>query len=98
MKGIVSLGVVRRARRLPASHRLRTLAAALGLRCQAITPLPPWRYAVRDWKARLRGRREPARFPLIVGEQIPNPHSSRAGTDPCAQPGLAYRRTEMGDP
>ena len=28
MNGIASLGAVRRARRLPASHRLRTLAAA----------------------------------------------------------------------
>jgi SAM-dependent methyltransferase len=92
-----------RSNLLPSEHflterRLRTLAAALGLRWQAITPLPPWRYAVRDWKARVRGRREPARFPLIVGERMPNSRSSQAGMDPGAQPGLAYRRTETGDP
>jgi SAM-dependent methyltransferase len=76
-----------RSNLLPSEHflterRLRTLTAALGLR----------------WRARVRGRREPGRFPLIVGERMPNSRSSQAGMDPGAQPGLAYRRTETGDP
>ncbi|MFQ5400753.1 MAG: methyltransferase domain-containing protein [Anaerolineae bacterium] len=47
-------------------RRLDALAAELGLRRQLLWPVPRWRWAVRRLRTRLRGRREPAQFPLIV--------------------------------
>lgn len=47
--------------------RLDDLAARLGLCWQVAHPSFGWRWAVRRGWARLRVRREPARFPLIVG-------------------------------
>lgn len=49
--------------------RLDGLAAALGLRWRIDEPWYDWRWALRPWLARLRGRREPARFLLITGER-----------------------------
>lgn len=59
---------------LPSEHyltyrRLNRLAGELGLVWQLITPFYGWRWVLRPWKARLLGRREPARFLLIVGTQ-----------------------------
>ncbi len=50
-------------------QRLRDLAAALHLRWQLIQPFYGWRWHVRPLWARLRGRREPARFAVIVGQR-----------------------------
>lgn len=47
--------------------RLQQLAAALSLRWRIIKPFYGWRWAMRPWLARLRGRREPASFYLIIG-------------------------------
>lgn len=49
--------------------RLDSLAAALGLRWRTHEPWYGWHWALRPWKARLRGRREPARFLVITGER-----------------------------
>lgn len=61
--------------------RLDDLAARLGLHWQLSVPFYGWRWALRPWKARLRGRREPAKFVLIVGTRVssarrPPAHSS----------------------
>ena len=61
---------------LPSEHfltadRLQTLAAAGNLHWRVIALPSAWRCVVRDWKARLRGQREPATFPLIVGAGAP---------------------------
>ena len=48
--------------------RLDDLAARLRLCWQVTHPSFGWRWAVRRSWARLRARREPARFPLIVGK------------------------------
>jgi hypothetical protein len=47
--------------------RLAALATALGLRWRRIAPFYGWRWALRPLLARLRGRREPARFLVLVG-------------------------------
>lgn len=52
-------------------ERLEALAGETGLRWQAIAPSYGLRWALRPLKARLRGRREPARFLLLVGERRP---------------------------
>lgn len=57
---------------LPSEHyltydRLQGLAEALDLRWTFIRPFYGWRWALRPWQARLLGRREPARFLVIVG-------------------------------
>jgi len=49
--------------------RLAQLEATLGLRWEWVKPFYGWRWALRPWWARLRGRREPAQFLLIVGQQ-----------------------------
>jgi len=49
--------------------RLEELAEALGLRWELIRPFYGWRWALRPWKARLLGRREPAQFLVIVGRR-----------------------------
>ena len=51
--------------------RLDELATALGLRWRKTTPFYGWRWALRPWKARLLGAREPARFHLLIGERCP---------------------------
>lgn len=66
-----------RSNTLPSEHfltygRLQTLAAAFDLRWQVIALPSAWRGLVRDWKARVRGQREPAKFPLVVGERAPS--------------------------
>ncbi|HEY3063859.1 MAG TPA: methyltransferase domain-containing protein [Chloroflexota bacterium] len=43
--------------------------AQLGLRWRVITPFRGWRWAVRPWWARLRGRRTPADFPVLAGSR-----------------------------
>lgn len=47
--------------------RLDQLAGQLGIRWRLIRPWRGLRWSARWWRNRLRGRREPARFPLIVG-------------------------------
>lgn len=49
--------------------RLGELAGALELSWEVIEPFYGWRWALKPWKARLLGRREPAQFLLIVGQQ-----------------------------
>ncbi|HEY8741801.1 MAG TPA: methyltransferase domain-containing protein, partial [Chloroflexota bacterium] len=61
---------------VPSEHfltadRLHTLAAAGNLHWRVIALPSAWRCVVREWKARLRGQREPAKFPLIVGAGAP---------------------------
>lgn len=50
--------------------RLEALASTLGLRWQTIEPDYGLRWAIRPWKARLLGRREPARFMLVLGRRV----------------------------
>ncbi|HET7034461.1 MAG TPA: HemK2/MTQ2 family protein methyltransferase [Thermomicrobiaceae bacterium] len=50
-------------------QRLDALGAALGLRWQRIEPDYGLGWALRPWRARLRRRREPARFVLAVGKR-----------------------------
>jgi len=47
--------------------RLEELARQLDLKWQMIEPFYGWRWALRPLRARLRGRREPARFMVILG-------------------------------
>lgn len=49
--------------------RLDALAGQLGVRWRIFRPQHGWRWALRPLRARLRGRREPADFPLIVAIQ-----------------------------
>ncbi|MBP8002717.1 MAG: methyltransferase domain-containing protein [Chloroflexi bacterium] len=48
-------------------QRLAELAAALSIQWHIRKPFYGWRWAVRPWLARLRGRREPASFYLLIG-------------------------------
>lgn len=48
-------------------ERLALLAERLDVRWQFFWPVPPWRWWLRRWRARLRGQREPGQFPIIVG-------------------------------
>lgn len=48
-------------------ERLQELAGGLEVSWELVEPWYGWRWALRPWRARLRGRREPARFLLIVG-------------------------------
>lgn len=50
--------------------RLEALAAALGLRWQTFEPAYGLRWTIRPWKARLLGRREPAKFLLLVAQRV----------------------------
>ena len=50
-------------------QRLKELAETLQLRWNFIQPFYSWRWALRPLKARLLGRREPARFAVIVGRR-----------------------------
>ena len=49
-------------------QRLHALAEALHMRWIFIQPFYGWRWQLRPVLARLRGRREPARFAVIVGQ------------------------------
>ncbi len=46
--------------------RLEALARDLDLTWQSFTPWYGWNWAMRPWKARLRGQREPSRFTILV--------------------------------
>ncbi len=46
---------------------LDRLGRELGLRWQRSRPFYGWRWAARPWVARLRRRRPPSRFELLVG-------------------------------
>lgn len=50
------------------SDRLAELGEQLGIRWHLIRPFRGLRWTIGWWRHRLRGRREPARFPLIVGQ------------------------------
>lgn len=49
--------------------RLRELGEQLGVRWRLIEPFYGWGWALAPWLARLRRRREPARFFIIIGER-----------------------------
>lgn len=49
--------------------RLAVLGRRIGLRWRTVEPWYGLRWAIRPWMARLRGRREPARFLLIEGRR-----------------------------
>ena len=51
------------------SERLQDLAGALGIRWELTLPRHGLRFAIRRWKARLLGRREAARFPLLAARK-----------------------------
>ncbi len=48
---------------------LDELTVELGLRWERSAPFYGWRWAARPWLARLRRRREPSRFALLVGRR-----------------------------
>jgi len=48
---------------------LRELARELALRWRIVTPWYGWRWALRPWRARLTGAREPSRFALLIAER-----------------------------
>lgn len=50
--------------------RLAELAKALNIQWQPITPFYGWRWHLRPWVARLRRRRAPAMFQILVGRRI----------------------------
>lgn len=52
-------------------ERLEEIGRRLGLRWQRITPFYGLRWAIAPWLARLRGRREPARFYIHVATRTP---------------------------
>ncbi len=59
------------------ADRLHALAEQLGIRWQCIFPFYGIRWALRPWKARILGHREPARFAIFVGRRAhtpPRPH------------------------
>jgi len=51
--------------------RLEALATLLEIQWQFIAPFYGWRWAARPWIAKLRRRRQPARFLIIVGSKRP---------------------------
>jgi SAM-dependent methyltransferase len=59
--------------RLPSENyltpgRLQELSRALGLAWQTITPFYGLGWLLRPWKARLLGRREPAKFAILIAQ------------------------------
>lgn len=58
--------------------RLEELGANLDLSWHIMMPHLGPGFTLRRWKARIRGRREPARFPLIVGTPRPGKPSDRS--------------------
>ena len=51
-------------------ERLTSLAQTLNIHWQLHWPIPRWRWTLRRWRARLRRHREPAQFPLIIGQRL----------------------------
>ena len=49
---------------------LRTLGAEVGLRFSWTMPWYGWRWAMRPWVAKLKRRREPSRFAVLVGTPV----------------------------
>ncbi len=49
--------------------RLAELGQRLQIRWQSFTPNYGWRWRLRPWLARLRGKRPPARFTVLVGRR-----------------------------
>jgi SAM-dependent methyltransferase len=56
---------------LPSEHYLtpERLAALGALKWQVLRPWRGWRWAIRPWWARLRRRRAPADFPVLLGSR-----------------------------
>jgi hypothetical protein len=52
-------------------QRLDALTQALGTPVQLFWPVSEWRWFLRRWRARWRGHREPAQFPLIKLQKLP---------------------------
>ncbi|MGN6701124.1 MAG: class I SAM-dependent methyltransferase [Thermomicrobiales bacterium] len=52
-------------------QRLAQLGADLHIAWRTVDAPPPWRTTAHAWRARLRGRREPATMPLVVGTPSP---------------------------
>ncbi len=48
---------------------IEDLGSRLGIRFQAVTPWYGWRWALRPWSARLRRRREPSRFAILLAKK-----------------------------
>jgi SAM-dependent methyltransferase len=48
--------------------RLEELGRQLGITWRLVRPFRGWRWTIHWWRHRLRGGREPARFPLIIGQ------------------------------
>ena len=48
---------------------IKDLGKRLGIRFQAITPWYGWRWALRPWIARLKRRREPSRFAILLAKK-----------------------------
>lgn len=48
---------------------IEELGRRLGVRFRAVTPWYGWRWALRPWVARWRGRREPSRFAILLAEK-----------------------------
>jgi SAM-dependent methyltransferase len=57
-------------------ERLDALAQGLGVRWRMDTPAYGLGWALRPWKARLRGQREPARFALVSATKPEESHDS----------------------
>ncbi|HVR12125.1 MAG TPA: class I SAM-dependent methyltransferase, partial [Thermoanaerobaculia bacterium] len=45
------------------------LSRRLGIRFETVTPWYGWRWALRPWVARLRRRREPSRFTILLAQK-----------------------------
>jgi HemK-related putative methylase len=63
-------------------QRLEQLAAQLALHWQIVVPRHGVRWALRPWLARVKRRREPAAFWMIVGRAQPREASSRVESTP----------------
>ncbi|HEX3129617.1 MAG TPA: methyltransferase domain-containing protein [Thermoanaerobaculia bacterium] len=59
-------------------ERLGALARDLGLRWRKVPTWYGWRWAMRPWVARLKRKREPSRFVILVGTKG-SPAADRAG-------------------
>lgn len=60
-------------------RRLHELGAGAGIRWRLVHPFYGLRWAIRPWLARLRGRREPAAFRVIVGARSGGPSAAPPG-------------------
>lgn len=52
---------------------LATLGSELGLSWKIIRPWYGWKWAMRPWMARLKQKREPSRFAILVAERTQSP-------------------------